>query len=189
MYYYTYITKDTRSDRFYVGSHSTDNLKDGYMGSGKWVRSIKDKTRLKTKILKFYNSIKEVRKAEKKLIAEVFENKNNMNWIYGTHGLSNLDVGERNPMYGKEQSEYQKKVVSENMKKNNPMYKKENKIKMLGNTRGANRSKEGKQQGRNLMNKLNSILKTCEHCSRQVYNHGVFHRWHGDRCRERGITS
>jgi len=65
MYYYTYITKDTRSDRFYVGSHSTDNLKDGYMGSGKWVRSIKDKTRLKTKILKFYNSIKEVRKAEK----------------------------------------------------------------------------------------------------------------------------
>jgi len=34
-----------------------------------------------------------------------------MNWIYGTHGLSNLDVGERNPMYGKEQSEYQKKLL------------------------------------------------------------------------------
>tara|TARA_B110000858_G_scaffold169428_1_gene198548 strand:+ start:45 stop:614 length:570 start_codon:yes stop_codon:yes gene_type:complete len=189
MYYYTYITKDKRSDKFYIGSHSTKDLDDGYQGSGRWVKSVKDKTRLKTKIIEFYNSTKQARLAEKKLIKENFKDKNNMNWIYGTNGITDLDIGERNPHFGKKQSEHQKKVVSEYMKKNNPMFKKENIKSMLGNVRAANRGIEGRQQSKNLMNELNSILKTCKHCDKQVYNHGSYHRWHGDNCRERRIAS
>jgi hypothetical protein len=33
-YHFIYKTTDTRNDNFYVGMHSTDNLNDGYIGSG-----------------------------------------------------------------------------------------------------------------------------------------------------------
>lgn len=44
MYHILYRTTMQDSNKFYVGRQSTTNLKDGYLGSGKWVRSIKDKS-------------------------------------------------------------------------------------------------------------------------------------------------
>ena len=37
-YHYIYKTTNLKNGKFYVGMHSTDNLDDGYLGSGKRLR-------------------------------------------------------------------------------------------------------------------------------------------------------
>ena len=90
MYHYTY--KITDGKRFYVGRHSTDNLDDGYMGSGKWVRSIKDKTRLHKEILTFYASSEEVISGEAVLISENINNEYCMNFNNNPVGFASGDL-------------------------------------------------------------------------------------------------
>ena len=38
-YYYLYQIQNTINSKFYVGVHQTKNLNDGYMGSGKIIKS------------------------------------------------------------------------------------------------------------------------------------------------------
>ena len=52
MFHFIYKTTH-ESGKYYIGRHSTKNIDDGYFGSGKWIRSIKDKTKLKREIIKF----------------------------------------------------------------------------------------------------------------------------------------
>ncbi len=64
MFHYLYIT--THGDgRYYVGRHSTKNMDDGYLGSGKWVRSIKDRSSLQRMIVDFFDNEEELKSAEK----------------------------------------------------------------------------------------------------------------------------
>lgn len=59
--------------KFYVGMHSTDNLKDGYLGSGKRLRySIRKygKKQFTLEIIKFYKSRSELKLAEIDLVNE-----------------------------------------------------------------------------------------------------------------------
>lgn len=51
-----FIYKTTHNNGYYyIGRHSTKNLKDGYRGSGKWIKSIKNKSELITKIIEKCN--------------------------------------------------------------------------------------------------------------------------------------
>lgn len=71
---YHYIYKITRNDgRFYVGMHSTDNLDDGYFGSGKLItRSIKKHgIEIHSKeILEFLPSRQLLKDREKEILTE-----------------------------------------------------------------------------------------------------------------------
>lgn len=71
---YHYIYKITRDDgRYYIGMHSTDNLDDGYLGSGQRItRSIKrhGKERHSKEILEFLPSREELKLREKFLLTE-----------------------------------------------------------------------------------------------------------------------
>ena len=78
MLHYTY--KISTSDRYYVGRHSTNNLDDGYIGSGKWVRSLKDKNNLKKEILQFFDSYESLLIGESLLIESVINDERNMNF-------------------------------------------------------------------------------------------------------------
>ncbi|AKF12739.1 putative GIY-YIG family Seg-like homing endonuclease [Sinorhizobium phage phiM7] len=116
MHHFTYRTTLEGSARFYVGRHSTDNLDDGYFGSGKWVRSIKDKSKLKREILEFATDIDELKLKEAALIASVIHDDYCMNFNDRPVGFGS---GDFNP----NRREDRKQILSERMTgENNPMY-------------------------------------------------------------------
>jgi hypothetical protein len=72
-YHYVYKTIDTRNGNFYIGVHSTDDLNDGYVGSGIRIRRIKykhGKDILKCEILEFHPNRKSLMLREKELVNE-----------------------------------------------------------------------------------------------------------------------
>jgi hypothetical protein len=79
MHYIIYKTF-TLSGKYYIGRHSTNNLNDGYVGSGKWVRSIKDKSSLTREILAVAESESELKVLEEQFINESIDDPNNMNF-------------------------------------------------------------------------------------------------------------
>jgi len=70
-YHFIYKTTNLLSGKYYIGMHSTDNLDDGYMGSGRRLRySINKygKENHKVEILEFVNSRKELIKREVEIV-------------------------------------------------------------------------------------------------------------------------
>lgn len=118
MFYYTYLITLKDSDKYYVGRHQSkrhpDN--DGYTGSGKWVKSIKDRSRLQKIVMNTFTNEEDLVKGEAILIKEHFGKPNcmNMNEFPVGFGSANnpnktLEARERNrqrllennPMKGK----------------------------------------------------------------------------------------
>ena len=72
-YHYIYKTTNIKNGKYYIGMHSTDNLEDGYMGSGKRLRrSLKKygKQNFKSEILEFLPNRVSLVEKEKELINE-----------------------------------------------------------------------------------------------------------------------
>lgn len=117
---------------FYVGRRSFkgDPYKDKYMGSGKWVKSIKDKSILFKTILAEYNSTKELKAAEQELINEYIGQEYCMNYLPSSGGFVSgelhpkygaLRSGNLHHMYGKHHNKYSKIKISDAVRgENNP---------------------------------------------------------------------
>jgi hypothetical protein len=71
---------ETPSGKYYIGRHSTEDVNDGYVGSGRWVRQMKDKSQLTKTILLFCESFEELLHMEKKMINDVIDDPLNMNY-------------------------------------------------------------------------------------------------------------
>lgn len=72
-YHFIYKTTNLLNSKYYVGMHSTSNLKDGYLGSGKRLRySIRKygESNFKLEILEFFSTREDLIKREKELINE-----------------------------------------------------------------------------------------------------------------------
>lgn len=94
MKHFLYKTTSSTSGKYYIGRHSTKNLDDGYLGSGRWIRQIKDKSILNREILQFFDTFEELLEAEKCLIAEHIDDPLNMNWNNSSVGFG---TGDFNP--------------------------------------------------------------------------------------------
>jgi hypothetical protein len=73
MYHFIYKTTDLRTNKYYVGMHSTNNLEDGYMGSGnriKWLLKRYGKENFKFEILKHYPSREALKEGERKIVTK-----------------------------------------------------------------------------------------------------------------------
>lgn len=74
MYYYFYRTTNNVNGKYYYGVHSTDNLDDGYRGSGKALKAAIKKynkdgvNHFTTEILKFFDSEKEMYDYEREMV-------------------------------------------------------------------------------------------------------------------------
>jgi len=131
MYHIIYKTVST-SGLYYYGRHSTDNLNDGYLGSGKWIRTIKDKSTLKREIILFCESFDELLLKETEYIRNHINDPKCMNFNENSVGFSSVNnpnkllkgskilservKGEKNGMYGKKHTdefkEYLRKINS-----------------------------------------------------------------------------
>ena len=75
MYHYTYRTTNTINGKIYVGKHSTSNLDDGYIGSGKALNRAfvkHGKNNFTREILEFFGSSEEAFAAEAKIVNDEF---------------------------------------------------------------------------------------------------------------------
>lgn len=82
MFYYTYkitLLKGSLAGHYYYGQHRTNNLNDGYCGSGRIIKDyfkeydkIEHQTYIK-EIISFYNSLEELNRAEFELIGDKYK--------------------------------------------------------------------------------------------------------------------
>ncbi len=88
--HYLYKTTCLVTNRYYIGMHSTHNLEDGYMGSGKRLRRSIRKYGVENhirEILEFFENRDLLIEAEKKAITpEILTDKNCMNLMAGGKG-------------------------------------------------------------------------------------------------------
>jgi hypothetical protein len=89
-YHYIYKTTCKITGKFYVGMHSTDNLEDGYLGSGKILgysrKKYGDENHVR-EILEFCSSRDELKQREKEIVnEELLANPLNINLKYGGEG-------------------------------------------------------------------------------------------------------
>lgn len=103
-YHIIYKTTNLINGKIYVGMHSTDNLNDGYLGSG-WIlkQAIKKygKENFKREVLLVLSNRKEAREVEALLVdTEFIASPNTYNLQEGGMGVEN-QWGENNPAYGK----------------------------------------------------------------------------------------
>ena len=91
-YHYFYKITNLINGKYYYGIHSTNNLDDGYMGSGKALRTSIKKYGLENfskEILKFFDTIEELSDYEKLIVNEkLLEDPNCYNMVKGGYFLS-----------------------------------------------------------------------------------------------------
>jgi len=90
MYYYFYKTTNLLNSKVYYGVHKTENLDDGYIGSGKLIRKSIKKYGLdnfKKDILYWFDSEEEMFEYEKQFITEdIIKDSTNYNIALGGYG-------------------------------------------------------------------------------------------------------
>jgi hypothetical protein len=155
-YNYIYKTTNLKNEKFYVGMHSTDNLNDGYLGSGDRLRrSIRrnGKDNFKLEFLEFLPNRASLSLREKELVNEsLLKDPMCMNLsLGGQGGLNSIEHGiklkEGASKWAKAQwknSEYREKISSvlrNNMKESHRLGKTK-----YDTTKGKNISEEHKRK-------------------------------------------
>jgi hypothetical protein len=113
-----YKTTNLINNKFYIGVHKTNNLDDGYLGSGKYFNSSLNKygkENFKREILEFFDSKKEMYLKEKEIVNEDFiKQENNYNIkIGGLGGWDHLKkIGKLHPFYGRHHTNETKTKIS-----------------------------------------------------------------------------
>jgi hypothetical protein len=138
-YHYIYKTINLVNGKYYIGMHSTNNLEDGYIGSGKrlWYSLKKyGRENFKCEILEFLPNRSSLKKKEKELVNEnILKDNMCMNLkIGGEGGFTNEEhayrfhaaggmavlklMGEKHKLRMKTDLEYRKKITSKISAKN-----------------------------------------------------------------------
>lgn len=95
-YHYVYLITNIENGKQYIGKHSTNNLDDGYKGSGVIIKKINAQI-LEKEILEFCDSEEEAYEREKYWINhyDAYNNPNFYNLDEGGHGNSSQEMKDR----------------------------------------------------------------------------------------------
>lgn len=91
-YHFLYKTTNLVNGKIYIGVHSTDNLQDGYLGSGKYLlRAVRKhgSENFRREIVEFFNHATEMYQREKEIVTEEFVRCDD-NYNFATGGLGGL---------------------------------------------------------------------------------------------------
>lgn len=78
-FYYVYQITNTVTGKIYVGCHATDDIEDGYMGSGKYLKRAYEKhgkDNFSKNIISFHPNVVEMFEAEAKIVTPEFVDRN-----------------------------------------------------------------------------------------------------------------
>jgi hypothetical protein len=197
VYYYVYETVCLENGKIYVGAHKTKNLNDNYIGSGKILsHAIKKYGRDKfiRKILKFFDTEKEMFEYETVLVNEEFLNRDDVyNLSLGGLGgdrsaffteetiekCRKKSAGENNPYYGIKHSIEIRKKISETLLEKGSDW-------LISNASNAGKGNIGKKRNEDQKLKYHEIANnrekyTCEHCGKEGQRNSMI-GYHGEKC-------
>ena len=127
-YYYVYRIVNDVNGKEYIGFHSTNDMEDGYMGSGKLLKLAIEKygiEHFKKEIVRIFDNKEEAESLERELVNEEYVNRDD------TYNLSlggNVCIlfGENNGFYGKKHDE----ETRQKMREQKALYFKEHESKL-----------------------------------------------------------
>ena len=147
-YHYVYIITNKINHKFYIGKHSTDDLDDGYMGSGTAINKAIQKYGIENfskRILCFCDSAEDAYKVEEFLVTDnLIKRDDCYNMMVGGVGgsikgkhwkltnetkkriseaLKGKYIGEKNPLYGRHHTEETKQKMRESSKNKTEEYR------------------------------------------------------------------
>ena len=179
-FHYLYQIINTVNNKIYIGVHSTNNLNDGYMGSGTAIkRAIKKYSleKFQKTILFFFNTKKELYNKEAEIVNEDFIMRKD---TYNLREGGTSALGRKNPRYGVKLSQEQKTKISNSLK---TRYKKEPEIlKRVSNTlkeyyknnpEAKERVRERCTKNRDLANKAKRKSVLLVSCEKNTYGEKI----------------
>ena len=117
-HYIVYKTTNVLNGKIYVGFHSTNNLEDGYLGSGELLQKAIEKygpQNFERKILFIFDNQTDAQNKEREIVNESFVNdENTYNLVTG--GNICILKGKSNPFYGKSHTKESRDKISEKAK-------------------------------------------------------------------------
>lgn len=152
MYYLVYKTVNLLNNKFYIGSHQTLNINDGYLGSGVILKkAIKKHGRqnFRREIIANCISTEVSRTVETHLVRYYLDNHKRLCYNISYSGTGAM-LGEANAFYGRSHSDETKRILSEKASQKtgerNPMFgkkhTKEYKIRSSNARKGKNKTND-----------------------------------------------
>jgi hypothetical protein len=121
MHYYLYEVKNKLNGKIYVGVHKTDNLEDGYMGSGKIILQAIEKygvENFEKTILEFFDDSESMFRRESEVVNDSFLERDNVYNLRkgGMGGFDWINSSNIPKFKGHSHSEETKRILSEHLK-------------------------------------------------------------------------
>lgn len=208
MFYYLYQITNKVNRKIYIGVHKTNNIDDGYMGSGKILHHAITKygtDNFEKIILETFANSEDMYAKEKEIVTEEFLSREDVYNIrrggfggfdyINKNGLNGGKLypkfGEENGFFGKTHTEETKAIIREYRNKQiMPPRTADHNEKIRQALKGQRHSEERKKniseakKGKPAPNKGKTApIRYCCNCNKDIAGYSNFSRWHSDNCK------